>query len=111
MKSAAEAQSQVPPMQGHPAIDALAKALGGRPEVRRGILFGSRACGDAEERSDIDLAIDAPNATDEQWRDLCQLAEDAETLLPIDMVWLQAASPALRHDIDRHGIVLNAKST
>jgi predicted nucleotidyltransferase len=110
MKSAAEASAQDPPMQGHPAIDALAATLGNRAEVQRVILFGSRACGDADERSDIDLAIDAPKATEEQCSGLCQLAENAETLLPIDMVWLQAASPALRQDIEQYGIVLHAKS-
>ena len=111
MKSIAEAQAQIPAMQGHPAIDQLAAALGLRPEVRRVILFGSRAVGDADERSDIDLAVDAPHASDAQWLALSALADDAETLLPIDLVWLQTASPALRQEIETHGIVLYAQSS
>ena len=31
------------------------------PAVRRIVVFGSRAVGDEEERSDIDLAISAPD--------------------------------------------------
>ena len=41
-------------------IEDLAGRLARHPEVERVWLFGSRARGDNFERSDIDLAIEAP---------------------------------------------------
>jgi predicted nucleotidyltransferase len=76
------------------------------PEVRSIRLFGSRAIGDAGPRSDIDLAIEAPTATRRQWIDITMMVEDAETLLSIDLVRLEEASPALRARILQEGIVL-----
>lgn len=49
-------------------------------------LYGSRARGDAAERSDIDLAIEAPKATQEDWNRINQVLENADTLLKIDCV-------------------------
>lgn len=47
-------------------------------------LFGSRARGDARERSDIDLAVKCPAATDDQWLQVLAIIEQADTLLTID---------------------------
>ena len=83
-----------------------------RPEVQRVILFGSRARGDAGERSDIDLAIEAPEATRPQWTDLSLfLREDAATLLEVDVVRLEQASERLRERILREGQVLYERTT
>lgn len=49
-------------------------------------LYGSRARGDNKERSDIDLAIVCPKATDQNWYDLLDVIENADTLLEIDCV-------------------------
>jgi len=49
-------------------------------------LYGSRARGDNEERSDIDLAIVCPKATDKNWYSLLDIIENADTLLKIDCV-------------------------
>lgn len=84
----------------------LIHRLAATPEVERVILFGSRARGDAEERSDIDLAIAAPHATQRQWLDLVFLLEEAETLLMIDVVRLEEAPDALKERILSEGIVL-----
>lgn len=40
-------------------------------DVHRVILFGSRARGDDQERSDIDLAVDAPDMDVVMWDKLC----------------------------------------
>lgn len=91
----------------HRAIVAkLAEFIAAVPEVRRVMLFGSRARGDAEERSDIDIAIDAPNITRKQWLEILHAAEDAETLLQIQIVDLSDAGGAFRASIESEGIVL-----
>jgi predicted nucleotidyltransferase len=80
--------------------------LSARPEVMRVILFGSRARGDAEERSDIDLAVEAPSASERQWLDIANEVEEADTLLKIDLVWCEQASPALKERIMDEGRIL-----
>lgn len=47
-------------------------------------IFGSRARCDNQERSDIDLAIICPNATDNDWIKVMNIIEEADTLLKID---------------------------
>lgn len=47
-------------------------------------IFGSRARCDNQERSDIDLAIICPNATDDDWIKVMNIIEEADTLLKID---------------------------
>jgi len=86
--------------------DWLAERLARHPAVRRVILFGSRARGDHRERSDIDLAIDAPGADPVTWDELLALVDEAPTLLHIDVVRLDTAQPALREAIEREGIEL-----
>ena len=76
------------------------------PEVRRVILFGSRARGDAGERSDIDLAIDAPGVHLRQWYNIADVVEELETLLPIDLVFLAEATSTLLDKITSEGAVL-----
>lgn len=76
------------------------------PTVRRVILFGSRARGDADERSDIDIAIDAPRLTRNQRLDILHAAEDAETLLKIQIVDMRDAEGKFRESIETEGIVL-----
>ena len=88
------------------ALEHLVQALAVRPEVQRIILFGSRARGDAAARSDIDLAIEAPDATRRQWLELILLVEEAQTLPPIDLVRLEETSPALRAQILAEGKTL-----
>lgn len=63
----------------------LIRLLSGKPEIIRVILFGSRARGDADERSDIDLAIEAPAISQRQWLDLIFLFDQIDTLLPVDI--------------------------
>jgi len=56
------------------------------PYVEEVWLFGSRARGDNMDRSDIDLAIICPKASDRDWLDLQEIIENADTLLKIDCV-------------------------
>lgn len=58
------------------------------PFVERIWVYGSRARGDYQERSDIDLVIDSPHATSSQWQEVLGILENADTLLKIDCVRL-----------------------
>ncbi|MBP1157480.1 MULTISPECIES: nucleotidyltransferase domain-containing protein [unclassified Paenibacillus] len=72
-------------------------------EIEKVILFGSRARGDAEERSDIDLAIQAPEADLKTWMNILHSVEDLDTLLLIDVIRLEEASSDLRLKIESEG--------
>jgi len=86
--------------------EAVLDRLAAFPEVREAIVFGSRAVGDAEERSDLDLAISCPGITHRRWVEIADAVERAETLIPIDLVWLEEAPAALKEEIRRTGKVL-----
>jgi predicted nucleotidyltransferase len=73
------------------------------PKIERVILFGSRARGDSRPHSDIDLAVSCPRASEREWLDLYDAIEDAPTLLSIDLIRLEKASPRLRDRILREG--------
>ncbi|MBI2267769.1 MAG: nucleotidyltransferase domain-containing protein [Armatimonadetes bacterium] len=89
-----------------PVMDALVESLRQFTHVERVILFGSRARGDYEERSDIDLAIDISRADSREWSAVEEIAENARTLLKIDLVNLSRASSDLKHRILTEGITL-----
>lgn len=89
-----------------PALEKLIDALARRPEISRVWLYRSRARGDNKRRSDIDIAIEAPGASRLQWTDVTQLVEEADTLLPIDLVRIEEVSPALRARIVAEGKIL-----
>jgi len=54
--------------------------------VKNLYVYGSRARGDNAERSDIDLAVNCPKATDREWAKVLDAVENADTLLEIDCV-------------------------
>lgn len=78
------------------------------PFVERIILYGSRARGDHQERSDIDLAFDCPSATDADWIKIAMSVNDADTLLKIDFVRYDklSSNSDLKQNIDKEGAVL-----
>ena len=79
--------------------------------IEKIILFGSRARGDNQERSDIDLAIVCPKATDQDWRQVLDITENADTLLKIDCVRFNTLSDIseLKKNIIKEGKVIYAK--
>ncbi len=58
----------------------LINAIEARPEIRRAIIFGSRAMGNAKHGSDIDLAIEGPQVT--EWT-AEELSRELNERLPI----------------------------
>lgn len=57
------------------------------PFVKEVWVFGSRARGDNEERSDIDIAVVCDSsATNKDWEKIINIIEDRDTLLHVDVV-------------------------
>jgi predicted nucleotidyltransferase len=75
--------------------------------LRRAILFGSRARGDARPESDIDLAFehDSPDAAFADFAN--RMAEEAPVLVRLDLVDLARVEPALGERIRADGRVVH----
>lgn len=73
------------------------------PFVEEIYLYGSRARKDNQLRSDIDIAISAPNATKNDWVQVMNIIANADTLLKIDCIWLEELSDedSLKKSIER----------
>lgn len=71
-------------------------------------LYGSRARGDNADRSDIDIAIYCPEASDVQWLSVVSIIDEADTLLKIDCVRLESLKDTnpLKENILSQGICL-----
>lgn len=93
----------------HPAIAVMVEQIRRARSVERIILFGSRARGDHDERSDIDLGIACPGASPEEWAAIWNIVDEAPTLLNVDLVRLEHVDDALRQAIEREGVVLYAR--
>lgn len=76
------------------------------PNIEKIILFGSRARGDEEARSDFDIAIFCPKISERQWLDLCERVENIDTLLKIDLIRLDTASQILQDKIAMEGVIV-----
>lgn len=89
----------------HVVADAARQLL-----LRRVILFGSRARGDARSDSDVDLAF-VHDSDDAAWAEFVAKTQDtAPTLLSLDLVNLRHAASSLRQRIDAEGIVIYERS-
>jgi predicted nucleotidyltransferase len=77
------------------------------PFVKSVYLFGSRARGEARPKSDIDIAVNCPGASFEQWQKVLDIIEDADTLLEIDIVRYDILSDSLfKRKIDESKVVI-----
>jgi len=76
-------------------------------DLKRVLLFGSRARGDARPDSDLDLAFEH-TSSDAVWAEFVnEMHDEASTLLPLDLVDLKKADPTLRASIEQHGRTLH----
>jgi predicted nucleotidyltransferase len=74
-------------------------------------VFSSRALGYARRGSDLDLAIDAPEATPEQWQTLREELEKAPLVFDMDLVRLEKnMSDSFSSKIISQGITLYRRS-
>lgn len=86
---------------------AFLKKLKALPFVEAIYLYGSRARGDGGARSDIDLAVLCPTATDSEWHVVLDIIAGADTLLEIDCVRLDIlAEGRLKANIEAEKEVL-----
>lgn len=86
--------------------------LKAQPCVEAIYLYGSRARGDALERSDIDLAIACPNAKAGDWLEILAIAEEADTLLHVDVTrYDEIPEGGFKQRIDRDKQVLFRKES
>ena len=76
--------------------------------VDRILLFGSRANRINREKSDIDLAIDCPNADIMQWDLIKEIIEYGDTLLMVDVIRYDElkSDEAIKIEIDKNHVVL-----
>jgi uncharacterized protein len=77
------------------------------PFVKSLYLLGSRARGDARAKSDIDIAVNCPKASFQQWEQVLDIIDDADTLLGIDIVQYDELSDAVfKRKIDESKAVI-----
>lgn len=75
-------------------------------EVRFILVFGSRALGDADERSDVDVSISAPAISRRRWLDMKQIADEGRTLLRITLIHFESSPPALQRRNLSDGVIV-----
>lgn len=74
-------------------------------------LYGSRARGDFNDRSDIDLFLVAPNVTEQDIIEVNKIIEFADTLLKIDLIWsTKLSNLQLQQQIKKSHLVLYKKT-
>lgn len=76
------------------------------PFVQQVILFGSRARGTAGQFSDIDVAVVCPQATIQEWFQILDIVDNAQTLLSIDCLRFDEVDQELQEKIKKEGIIL-----
>ncbi|PHS30501.1 MAG: toxin-antitoxin system, toxin component [Sulfurovum sp.] len=81
--------------------------LTGHGKINRLIIFGSRACGDYDAYSDVDLAIDAENFDRKDWVTLKEVAYyEVRTVLQISIVNFVRNPNRLQNRILEDGFII-----
>jgi predicted nucleotidyltransferase len=89
-----------------PAVYEMVEKFAAIPETRRVILFGSRARGEARERSDIDLTISAPDADARVWDEYHRIVEESWKLLRVDLSNFEQLADVFHREVERDVVVL-----
>jgi type III restriction enzyme len=70
-------------------------------------VFGSRARGDFRDRSDLDLAVNAPDWSREQFNDFAEHMRQLPMVYPLDIVhWQKVSTPEFKAQIEKDRQVL-----
>ena len=70
-------------------------------------LYGSRARGDNQIKSDFDLAVDCPNASKSDWHTVIGIIDNADTLIKIDCIRLdQLPENKLKENVMAEGLLI-----
>ena len=78
-----------------------------KDSVNRIIVFGSRALGDYEKYSDLDLAIDAPEITKYEWLKLKEFAiYDLNAFIKVSLVHYSSNPYKLKERINQTGKII-----
>ncbi len=86
-------------------LEKLVELLTSFGKINKAVLFGSRARGDNDPKSDYDVAVYLEEP-DDIWR-LRSFFDDADTLCKIDLVSVDGRLPSkLRENIEKEGIVI-----
>jgi uncharacterized protein len=76
------------------------------PEVQKIIVFGSRAVGDHDERSDFDIAISAPTLTKDGLSKVRDVIAQSRTLYRISISLLERMPDRLQACVSLQGIAI-----
>jgi predicted nucleotidyltransferase len=88
-------------------LERLKEKAAGLSTVRLAILFGSFARGEAQARSDVDLALWLePDGIEDRFRAEAEMGRAARR--DVHCVFLPEAPPLLRFEIARDGVLLHA---
>lgn len=92
---------------GAELLNQIIGAICRHANVKRIILYGSRARGDYGRASDIDIAVECE---DDNGFVRNVIDDEVRTLLKLDIVNLDGVNEKLRHEIDEDGIVVYEKA-
>ena len=98
---------------GHPnipdSVSAVLREIGENPRVEKIVLFGSRALGDHNPRSDVDVAISGQLSRAE-WVRLRDAVDQARSLYWLSLVDLDSSPEDLRNRILETGCTIYVRS-
>ena len=73
-------------------------------------LYGSRSRGDNQERSDIDLIIVCPRASEVEWLEILKIVDEKDTLLQVDVIRFEDVNDLqFKKRIEKEKIILYKK--
>lgn len=94
-----------------PPVAEVLECIAQDPEVRFILIFGSRAIGDADDRSDVDVSISAPSMSRGRWLQVQNLAEEAPTLLRISLLRFDSSPADFQRSNLADGVIVYESET
>ena len=79
-------------------------------KIKQVILFGSRAFGDHDERSDFDLAISAPDIDRRGLVEIWEKVDLSDTLYKVSISLLEAMPVSLRDRVISTGVIIHERT-